>query len=172
MKQQADATTGSRREFLSAVGAIALLAQWTDVQASAQQPAEAAPATSQSRPDGTGLLKHNAIFRSSAERMEPSAIGSFQAVVRGTLPTGEGVELHNSTLLPGHEPHPPHQHLHAEFLFLTDGQVDWLLDGVRQAAGPGDVLYAASNVLHGLRNTGTVPAKYFVFAIGPNLRAS
>lgn len=138
----------------------------------AQQHAEAVPATSQNRPDGSDLLKHNAIFRTSAEPVEASAVGSFQAVVRGTLPTGEGVELHNSTLLPGHEPHPPHQHLHAEFLFMTAGQVDWLLDGVRQPAGAGDVLYAASNVLHGLRNTGTVPARYFVVAIGPNLKSA
>lgn len=102
--------------------------------------------------------------------MEESATGSFQAVVRGTLVTGEGVELHNSTLLPGHEPHPPHKHVHAEFLFMRQGQVEWLVDGVRRPAGRGDVLYAASNVLHGLRNTGTVPAQYFVVAIGPNLR--
>lgn len=151
---------------MTAFAAMALLAE---PFAAAQ---EAVPTTSQHRPDGTEALRHNAVFRSSAERIEASAVGSFQAVVRGTLPTGEGVELHNSVLLPGHEPHPPHRHEHAEFLFMTAGQVDWLIDGVRQPAGPGDVVYAASNVLHGLRNTGTVPAKYFVLAIGPNLKAA
>ena len=156
----------SRRDFMAAMSAMTLLA--AEPFAAAQ---EAVPNTSQDRPDGTALLQHNAIFRSSAEPVEASAVGSFQAVVRGTLVTGEGVELHNSTLLPGHEPHPPHRHRHAEFLFLTTGQVEWLLDGVRQPAAPGDVLYAASNVLHGLRNTGTVPAKYFVMAIGPNLKS-
>ncbi len=157
---------GSRREFLTVFAAMALFRE----QFAAAQ--EAVPATSQHRPDGTEALRHNAVFRSSAERIEPSAVGSFQAVVRGTLPTGESVELHNSVLLPGHEPHPPHQHEHAEFLFMTAGQVDWLIDGARQPAGLGDVLYAASKVLHGLRNTGTVPAKYFVLAIGPNLNSA
>ena len=154
------------------MGMMALAAQMAGLHAEAQQEAGAVPSTSQNRADGTALLKRNAIFRSSEERIEPSAVGSFQAVVRGTLPNGEGVELHNSTLLPGHEPHPPHQHQHAEFLFLTAGQVDWLMDGVRQPAGPGDVLYAAPTVLHGLRNTGKVPASYFVLAIGPNLKTT
>ena len=149
---------------------MALLTELAGTVLPAQEHGAAVPSTSQNRPDGTALLKDNAVFRASGSRVEPSVVGSFQAVVRGTLVTGEGIELHNSTLLPGHEPHPPHQHLHAEFLLMQAGQVDWLVDGVRQPAGPGDVLYAASNVMHGLRNTGTVPARYFVVAIGPNLK--
>ena len=160
----------TRRDVFAAFPMLALLVHGSDVFA--QQPAETAPATSRNRPDGTALLQKNAVFHSSTDPVEPSAVGSFQAVVRGTLPTGEGVELHNSTLLAGHEPHPPHRHHYAEFLFMTSGQVDWLLDGVQQAAGPGDVLYAAPDVLHGLRNTGTTTAKYFVLAVGPGLKAA
>ncbi len=161
----------SRRELVAAIPLLALFSQTMNGSPVRQRQAEHVPETSENRPDGTTALTNNAIFPASGSRVEQSATGSFQAVVRGTLVTGEGVELHNSTLLPGHEPHPPHQHVHAEFLFMRQGQVDWLVDGVRQSAGPGDVLYAASNVLHGLRNTGTVPAQYFVVAIGPNLRS-
>jgi mannose-6-phosphate isomerase-like protein (cupin superfamily) len=60
--------------------------------------------------------------------------------------------------------------MHSEWLFLHQGNVEWLVDGKPQAASAGDVLYAASMQMHGLRNVGTVPAKYFVMAVGPNLK--
>ncbi len=160
----------SRRDFCLTLPALALLMEAT---AEAQQPDRAEPVLPSAAHDtnGTELLKHNQVFRADKLPIKQSAVGSSQAVVHGTLVTGESVELHNTVLLAGHEPHPPHQHPHAEFLFLKEGQVDWLIDGQHQPALAGDILYAASNVLHGLRNTGTVPAKYFVLAIGPNLKA-
>ncbi|WP_419804879.1 cupin domain-containing protein [Terriglobus sp.] len=167
----------SRRDLCLSLTAFAALSQFSD--ATAQQPqqhvdgeaANHAPSGS-GTPSGTALLQDNTIFSAGKLPIRNSAIGSSQAVTHGTLPTGEGVELHNSTLLPGHEPHPPHQHEHDEFLFIREGQVDWLIDGTRHPAGPGDILYAASNVLHGMRNTGTTTARYFVLAIGPNLRSA
>lgn len=158
----------SRRDFCLTLPALGLLLEASASVATAQQTAATLPAAAHAE-NGTELLKHNEIFRASTLPIKTSAIGSSQAVVHGTLVTGEGVELHNSVLLPGHEPHPPHQHVHAEFLFLQEGEVEWLMDGKRQPAKAGDILYAASNVLHGLHNVGTMPAKYFVIAIGPNL---
>ena len=166
----------SRRDFCSALPALALLVEAAGRPARAQagvpeSSTEAAHGTAD-RLAETERLQHNQIFRAADLPVHTSANGSTQHVVQGTLVTGEGVELHNSTLLPGHEPHPPHQHIHAEFLLIREGNVEWLLNGKRQPAGPGDILYAASNVLHGLRNTGAVTATYFVVAIGPNLRNS
>ena len=179
----------SRRDFCAAMPALALLLEACGPAAKAQQvlvadaqqdpaagaqqasAAEAAKPASVGTGDGTELLKRNQVFRAAVLPMHPSATGLSQHVVQGTLLTGEGVELHNTVLLPGQEPHPPHQHVHAEFLLLREGNVEWLIDGNRQAAGPGDILYAASQVVHGIRNTGTVPAKYFVVAVGPNLKA-
>lgn len=172
----------SRRDLCLTLTAFAALSQLAEISAGAQQePAPSSDTTNQGHPDaavashlpsGTELLRHNTIFRGSELPIRISPVGSSQAVTHGTLPTGEGVELHNSTLLPGHEPHPPHQHEHEEFLFLREGKVEWLIDGARQTAYAGDILYAASGVLHGMRNTGTAAAKYFVLAIGPNLRSA
>jgi len=157
----------SRRDFCIALPALALLMEASEATATAQQAEVAAPGS-----NGTVALQHNQIFRAAALPVHPSANGSTQAVVQGTLVTGEGVELHNTVLLPGHEPHPPHHHVHAEFLLLRKGNVEWLIDGQRQAASAGDILYAASQVVHGIRNTGTLPAEYFVLAIGPNLKSA
>jgi quercetin dioxygenase-like cupin family protein len=95
-----------------------------------------------------------------------NANGETRAVIRGTLPTGELIELHETTLLPGHMPHPPHQHRHSELMMVREGSVEFNNNGTPERAGPGGVFFAASNVMHGLTNVGETMANYFVIAIG------
>ena len=87
-------------------------------------------------------------------------------VFHAKLPTGEMVELHETTLMPGQMPHPAHKHVHTEFMLIREGSIEFILDGRSEQIGAGGVAYAASGELHGLKNTGTVPANYFVIAIG------
>jgi mannose-6-phosphate isomerase-like protein (cupin superfamily) len=87
-------------------------------------------------------------------------------VLKGKLPTGEEVELHETTLMPGQMPHPAHKHVHSELMLIREGSVEFIMDGRSEKVGPGGVCFAASGQMHGLKNTGTVPANYFVIAIG------
>ena len=87
-------------------------------------------------------------------------------VLRGVTPTGETIELHETTLMPGQMPHPAHKHVHTELMLIREGTVEFIMGEKSEQVGPGGVCYAASNTMHGLKNVGTTPANYFVIAIG------
>ncbi len=91
----------------------------------------------------------------------------FRAVLKGMLATGEAVEIHETTLPPGGAPHPPHRHVHSEMWLIREGTVELTLNGKTQQLGPGSVGFVHSNEEHGVKNSGQIPATYFVVAIGP-----
>ncbi len=159
----------SRRDLCLSLPAFALLGD-----AFAQQTAAPSPQESKLDPakiaHGTEVFAHNQVFRWQEKPLAPGKATSIQSVNQGVLITGEGVEMHNTVLAAGREPHPPHRHEHSEWLLIREGQVEWMIDGPPVPAGPGDICYAASMQMHGIRNVGTVPAKYFVMAVGPNLK--
>jgi quercetin dioxygenase-like cupin family protein len=51
-------------------------------------------------------------------------------------------------------------------MLIREGQMEFENDGKAEAVGPGGVIFAASNTMHGLKNVGEMPANYFVIAIG------
>jgi quercetin dioxygenase-like cupin family protein len=67
------------------------------------------------------------------------------------------------TLEPGSRPHPPHRHPEEEFMIVAEGTGEIVINGVATQVGPGDMMYAEANELHGITNTGkTMMTFYFV----------
>jgi quercetin dioxygenase-like cupin family protein len=115
---------------------------------------------------GETILSTQRVFRFEDLKVSKSVNGEMRAVTKGVLPTGETVELHETSLLPGHMPHPAHKHRHSEFMMVREGELEFDNDGTPERVGPGGVIFAASNVMHGVKNVGTMTAQYFVLAIG------
>jgi quercetin dioxygenase-like cupin family protein len=87
-------------------------------------------------------------------------------VLRGQLPTGEQVALHESMQMAGTPPNPAHRIEHTEIICVREGTLEFQHDGVTEQASAGDVLFVAKGTMHGVRNVGDGPAAYFVVAIG------
>jgi XRE family transcriptional regulator, regulator of sulfur utilization len=95
-------------------------------------------------------------------RTEPTPTGFRRKFFEAPTATLETLECHVTTLNPGDTSHPAHQHPEEEVLIIKEGTVEVLINGEWKRVGPGSVVFMASNVPHGLRNVGDVPATYHV----------
>jgi mannose-6-phosphate isomerase-like protein (cupin superfamily) len=66
-----------------------------------------------------------------------------------------------AVLDPGASPHPPHRHPEEEFLIVAAGTGEIECAGQTTKVGPGDIMYCAGGVLHGITNTGQVPLTFY-----------
>ena len=149
----------NRREVLGALSAFSALAALGAMGAEAQTA------------DWTNLAVSH-VFRFSEMVEKPSANGGWsRAVTKGTLPTGEFVEVHETMLPPGKMPHPPHRHPNSEFILIRQGKLEHLGEDVTDTRPivPGDIVFNASNRLHGLKNIGETDALYFVVSVSKQL---
>jgi quercetin dioxygenase-like cupin family protein len=92
--------------------------------------------------------------------------GSSRAVFDGLTHSGFHIDLHETELAPGAAPHAPHKHEHEEIVMVREGTLEVTIEGASTVVGPGAVVYAASNDVHGWRNVGETKAQYFVIALG------
>jgi|SRR5579885_144095 len=108
----------------------------------------------------------SAVFSFESMPVQESDHAQFRNILKGTLATGEHIEAHETTLPPNGAPHPPHHHVHSEMWLVREGTVELTIAGATHRLGPGGLGFVRSNEEHGIRNVGTVPATYFVIAVG------
>src|SRR5258708_5782810 len=93
------------------------------------------------------------ILPSKAYRFEDLVVkGNGRAVFDGLTHSGFHVDLHETDLAPGQAPHAAHRHEHEEIVMLREGTLEITIEGKVSIVGPGSVVYAASNELHGWKN--------------------
>jgi len=69
--------------------------------------------------------------------------------------------MHVTTLNPDSNSHAPHTHPAKEIIVMMKGNSEMQIGGKIFKGKEGSVYFMESNVLHGIRNTGTTPCTYF-----------
>jgi quercetin dioxygenase-like cupin family protein len=92
----------------------------------------------------------------------PTAVGQLRTVFDNPTVAMDKLEVHITTLNPGMESHPPHRHSWEEMLLIKDGDFEVSINGHKQHAGPGSLVFLASNDAHNARNVGSKPGTYYV----------
>lgn len=95
--------------------------------------------------------------------IKPGATKAGRSIVNRPTATLDIFESHVTSLNPGVPSHPPHRHAQEEFIILREGTLEVTINGRSQVAGPGSLLFYASNDFHHVRNVGKGPATYLVF---------
>jgi (S)-ureidoglycine aminohydrolase len=75
----------------------------------------------------------------------------------------EKFEMHTTALNAGLDSHAPHTHKEEEIILILRGNVTMHIADNFYKAGPGDVIFLSSGVLHNLVNTGNEQCEYFAF---------
>jgi len=88
--------------------------------------------------------------------------GEVRQVFDNPTPTLEKLESHITTLNPGMVSHPVHRHPWEEVIYLREGTLEVAAAGRKLQAGPGALIFLASNDPHNLTNTGITPAIYYI----------
>ena len=107
-------------------------------------------------------LMRSSVFEWEHLDAKATKTGAVRSVFRAPTARLDEFEMHITTLNPGESPHAPHQHIDEEMMIVKEGVLETTQDGVARRAGPGAIIFQASNAMHGLRNVGETPATYYV----------
>lgn len=84
-------------------------------------------------------------------------------VMEGSTTALSHFEVHSTTLEPGKAPHPPHVHENMEELIIVkEGTVKITINEVSKIMGPGSIAFAMPGDKHGIENTGSTQATYYI----------
>jgi quercetin dioxygenase-like cupin family protein len=107
-------------------------------------------------------VMQSALFDWNTITSRKTDVGALRQFFRAPTATLDELECHVTTLNPGATSHPPHKHPNKELVIVKEGTVEVLVNGELKKAGPGSVIFNASNQLHGIRNIGDGLATYHV----------
>jgi len=105
----------------------------------------------------------SAIVSQSEGEREDFEWGSFIKYFTSDTLSIKDVLVGVALIKPGHEIHPPHQHIEEEYLMVTEGEGEWMINGEIRPAKPGDILYTAPWEWHGITNTGETTMTFVVW---------
>jgi quercetin dioxygenase-like cupin family protein len=107
-------------------------------------------------------LMTSAVFDWESIPVKETKTGSSRNFFHGPTATLDELECHVTTVNVGQASHPGHAHPEEELIIVKEGILESVQNGEVKRAGPGSIIFEASNQMHALRNAGSTPVTYFV----------
>jgi quercetin dioxygenase-like cupin family protein len=111
-----------------------------------------------------GMLRSSAIDWDKLEA-KSTANDTRRYLVNSPTLTFTNLEIHATTVQPGRPATPAHRHPWIQLIVMKEGIMQATINGVPKSAGPGSIIFIASNDLQSMKNVGSVPATYHVIAV-------
>ena len=107
----------------------------------------------------------SAVFDWAKIPVQPTKTGERRDVLKGSTVTMTNLSCHATTVNAGDASHGAHRHADDEIVIVKEGVLEATINNQPQGAGPGSVLFFASNDLHGMRNAGDSRVTYYVIRL-------
>jgi quercetin dioxygenase-like cupin family protein len=104
----------------------------------------------------------SSVFDWDAIPAKETKTGSTRDFFKAPTATLDQLECHVTTVKAGEASHAAHSHPEEELIIVKEGVLESTQKGEVKRAGPGSIIFEASNELHGVRNIGTTSATYYV----------
>ena len=91
------------------------------------------------------------------------SFGDLAIYFSGPTDQVESMTAGSLRLKPGMSPHAPHQHPEEEFMVITEGAGEIVVDGKTTRVSSGSMMYCAAGTLHGIVNTGKAPLLFYFY---------
>lgn len=105
----------------------------------------------------------NSTIGAEKAKLTKEKFGDLRIYFDGPTEQVKSMTAGSLLLKPGMSPHPPHQHPEEEFMVITEGTGEISMDGKITKVGPGSMMYAAAQKLHGIVNTGKTPLMFYFY---------
>jgi len=105
-------------------------------------------------PAAAGAKLPNTALDASSARVSHEPFGELAIYFEGATDQIGSMTAGSLRLKPGMSPHPPHTHPEEEFMVITEGTGEIIIEDKTTKAAPGTMMYCAGGKLHGITNTG------------------
>lgn len=105
----------------------------------------------------------NATIDAAKAKLTKETFGDLRIFFDGPTDQLKTMTAGSLRLKPGMSPHPPHKHPEEEFLLVTEGTGEILVNGKVNQVAAGSMMYCAGEQLHGITNTGKTPLLFYFY---------
>ncbi len=112
---------------------------------------------------GGGAKLASSVREAQGAKLTRTSFGEIRVYFEGPTDQLKSMTAGSLLLKPGMEPHPPHQHEEEEFIVVTEGTGEIVVEQKKTPVGPGSMMYCEANRLHGIVNTGKVPLLFYYY---------